>query len=88
MVRPLPSNVAANRLGSDPMGSQPAPPFQYASPASGPPLPFVSKSRSAASSYPVQPSTAAQPSRSTASANVARYAAPWPGAGVPSPSRS
>ena len=62
MVCPLPSKIVRN--GSDnnarppgiatlvrsPIGSQPAPPFQYASPASARPSPLVSKSRSAPSS--------------------------------------
>ena len=48
--RPFPSNVAVNGAVAMPRGNQPAPPYQYASPASGPPLPLVSKFRSEPSS--------------------------------------
>ena len=49
-VWPAPSNLAPKGEEREPIGSQPYPPFQYASPASAAPLPFVSKSRSKANS--------------------------------------
>ena len=59
MVWSLPSKTALkepNVMKVDvPMGTQPAPSFQYVSPASAVLLPLVSKSRSATNSYPEQP---------------------------------
>ena len=60
-VCPLPSKMAVNGFSKSynpassvvpapPMGTHPAPPFQYSSAASAAPLPLVSKSRSAVNS--------------------------------------
>ena len=91
IVWPLPANVAANRCCelelSPPIGRQPAPSFHQSSPASAAPFPLVSKSRSATSSYPMQP-PAGQPFRVAASGNAAVYAAHPAPIGTPSPSRS
>ena len=46
----FPSNTAVKALAPPPMGSQPAPLFQYVSPESAVPSPSVSKSRFADSS--------------------------------------
>ena len=92
-VWPFPLNLALKGEATSlpaaalPMGLQPEPAFQYASPASGPPLPLVSKSRSASSSYPrhgpMQRNSAS--SSGKAWGKAARYAAAPASAGTPSP---
>ena len=87
MVRPLPAKVAWYGSSGSPIGRQPAPFRHQASPASTTPFPSVSKSRSASSSYPVQPACG-QPIPATRSGNAAAYAASPDSVGAPSPSVS